>query len=222
MKYCICIALILSLYNAGYAQRRHSVAIGLDLVESSKPKPWRNNDQLKPSEYNSVREYLGENTAIWLSYYYKNRVSLRFYHYNLFQEKHYKNIRQTPDNFLWQREATFYDFTLGYNFAPWLHQKFPSGLWNKTGIWLYGGASLLGEWSSKNYHSYTPIGGWTNEGEYYWTDGARYPWQVKPVAQLMVKYNPVRFVFLGIGGTYRYIDRDFAPVSLNVSVGLQL
>jgi hypothetical protein len=112
-----------------------------------------------------------------------------------------------PYNFLQTREATFFDCTLGYNFSNLFKKRLSSKVWDKTGIWLYAGASKLGRFADKYY---------------YRSDGTRYTGRWKPTAQFMVKYNPIRFVFLGAGATYHDVDKDFRPLSFNLSAGLQL
>lgn len=215
MKSIVCFIAIVFLSIPVHAQKKHSFAIGGDWLEYSKPKAWRNNNALK------VPHDIGNEVAFWGAYYYKNQISLRFYYTNFQQEAYYKDVWQTPENYLYRRTATFYDITLGYNFSKFFKKRLPSKMWDKTGIWLYGGVSKLGEFSEKDYQGWSPHGGWDGQPGYYWTGSTRYSKQWKPTAQFMIKYNPIRFVFIGVGGTYHHVDKEFKPVSFNVSAGVQ-
>jgi hypothetical protein len=216
MKTIICLVAIVLLSITLHAQGKHSIAVGADWLDYSKPKAWRNNNSLK------FLHNIGNDVAFLGAYYYKNQISVRFYYTMFQQDAYYKEVWQTPESYLYQREATFYDFTLGYNFSKFIKKRLPSKMWDKTGIWLYAGLSKLGEFSDKSRQGWTPLGGWDNQGEYYGTGTTWYSGKWKPTAQFMVKYNPIRFVFLGVGGTYHHVDKEFKPVSFNVSAGLQL
>src|SRR5690606_31452375 len=97
---------------------------------------------------------------------------------------------------------------------------------DKIDIWLYGGVAYLDNGSEIMYEYYNPVAWNYQTGKY---DGdleidhsVRYYNKIKPVLHFQIKYNPIRYIFLGIGGTYHHVGKDFKPVSGNVSLGLQL
>ena len=45
---------------------------------------------------------------------------------------------------------------------------------------------------------------------------------LSPTAQVLFKYNPVKWFFIGADGTYHYVYKDVQPLSFNISLGLQI
>jgi hypothetical protein len=206
------------------AQRKHSFTLGGDLVEYSKAKDWRSGNVSTRRYYDRLDDRIASKIALWASYSYKNKYALRFYASSLQQGAAYRGTAYNNEYFLTNRDAIFFDLTAGYNLSAILNRQLPSRLWNKIGVWAYGGASLLGDGSVANYCSYASIADLRTHDWFCEPDIKReeYSRKVAPVAQLLFKYNPIRNVFLGLGGTYHHVAKDFRPVSGNVSVGVQL
>ncbi len=228
MKTILLLFYLVCLNAYAFAQHVHSIAVGGDLLSYSKPSQWHNNSGINIFTRSDFESYIGDNNAVWGAYYYKNKISIRFLYTTIHQIAYPKIKSHTFDNFLSERMAVFYDFTLGYNFSSLLDGYMPTYLKNKLGIWLYVGVSKLGSYpySLKLYKSYDPsILSWDENdpwGGYYTSKSDQYINQLRPTAQFMVKYNPIRFFFFGLGATYHAVDKDFRPFSINASLGFQL
>lgn len=191
--------------------KKHSIAFSVDYVQYLYPDRWYN-------PHITVRGYDYDSKALsvtmpWLAYYYKNKFSIRVAHCFIDQYARYKIDAQTPNGFFNQRNLSATDFTLGYNF---LYKKS-----EKLATWLYAG---LGYGTGQVTSVSSDYGQW----EYPIYERDIYNWY--PLAQFLVKYNPIKNVFLGFGGTYRYIPTrgtDIMPprhlqiVSVNISAGIQ-
>ncbi len=185
------------------AQRKHGFALGLDLIKNTNSKEWRAAN-IKVQDHNPNSSILGMNYGIWAAYYYDNRYSIKGGLTYFYQSARVEPIEETPDNFLLSRQASFRELLVGYN----LLRKYG----RRLSGWVYVGGAVASPLSTQDRITY---GGWESYGS-----SQQIP--IHPTAQLMLKYSPVRFVFIGIGGSYRYIFKDFQPFSGNLSIGLQL
>lgn len=206
------------LFSCSYlsAQQKHSFSLGVDYVRTALAKEWNKSDNL--SITGSANSPI-DDMALHFTYYYKNKYAAKLNVTAINQYAHVIRKDQAFSNFLSEREAGFFDLMMGYNLNSLYYAMHPESYWNKVGIWTWAGASLLSGESSQSRSDYDPAGGY----ESVWPrETVDYSKTIRPVAQIMVKYNPIRYVFIGIGATYRYIASDFQPVSLNVSLGFQL
>lgn len=196
-------AVFLSLFSSFcFAQRTNSFVLGADYVKYGNPREW--NDGLAYVRTTPSVDIMN-NIGLWAAYYYKNKYSLRAHLSGISQSaEYYKEVM--PDNFLVARSVEFCDFTVGYNV---LQPK------SKLAGWVYAGVSYIPSYYDE-YTSYTDIKVWSEIGSNRWVKHI-----ARPVVQAMLKYNPIRYVFVGIGGTYHYIFSDVQPISFNVSVGVE-
>lgn len=192
------------------AQKKHSFAIGIDNVNYMYHREWYRPDVQRQ---NGAKESWTANWAPWLAYYYRNTWSIRMYRSVLTQQAKYTGpIYLFPDNLPLYTETSFNDLTIGYNF---LHN---SRLHKVLSVWGYAGAGIGIGRGSLARGSF--ILGSPHEIEF--TGGRYYKNIIYPTGQVLVKYNPLPFVFIGAGATYHYLFRDFQPVSGNLTVGFQL
>jgi len=191
--------------------KKHSIAFAIDYIQYPYPSHWYN-PLISTTGYDYYSKELSRSMP-WAAYYFKNVFSIRVAHCFLDQYAHYKVDSLTPNGFFNQRTLSATDFTVGYNF---LHKKS-----EKFAVWLYAGVGYGTGFITSVTSDY---GQW----EYPIYERDIYNWY--PLAQLLVKYNPMKNVFLGLGSTYRYIPTrgtDIAPprhlqvVSLNISAGIQ-
>ena len=171
---------------------------------------------LKKKDVFGGQSALGVHTGFWVSYYYKKKFSTRVLASFLNQRANYKNPIMAPDYFLFFREASFLDLVFGYNFSTILFRN-ESYVSAHIESWMYVGASYLRE-SSISYQITPPLPGYFD----FLADGRTYENAIRPTAHFQIKYNPIRYIFLGLGGTYHHVGKDFKPVSGNVSLGLQI
>jgi hypothetical protein len=202
---------------------KHSVAIGTDYVAYTYPLRWNSAKIVKQNQ--NPNSYELTRFAFWINYYYRNQYAVRVYTNYFLQRAQYKVPQQTPNDFLSSREAEFYDLVIGYNFSPLLINKLHQTFLTPVDIWLYGGASYVGNHANVMYSFYNPIAVNWGTGGYGAVEIDHrdlYYNKVRPTIHLQIKYNPIRFVLLAIGGTYHFVGKDFKPVSGNVSLGFQL
>lgn len=190
------------------AQKKHSFALGCDYIEYTYSPEWNRSDV---ERFSGSDKSAFDDIALWLSYYKNNKYSLRFYVSRMYQGAKYLGPKGSlPDNFLSGRQASFYDLTAGYNV---LHKKTPiKGLsaWGYAGFGISGPHGTALRFRNGVVHSYIT------------EDSHSFDYKIYPTAQVLIKYNPIRYVFIGIGGTYHYLFWDFQPLSGNLSIGLQL
>ena len=183
--------------------KKNSIAIGMDYVRHAYPAAWHNNGAVEKINYDN-NSSLYSHSALWLGYYLNNTYSIRAYTTFLYQRGSYNPIYQMPNNFLIERQVTFYDITVGYNLLNNCIQKV-SG-------WVYIGAG----YAKGDEETQTYIPGWWDR-----LDSGKNINKWYPTMQIMVKYNPIQNIYVGIGGTYRHVYNDFQTFSLNLSAGIQ-
>lgn len=206
------------------APKKHSIAIGADYVAYTHPSGW-NNERIEKRDDFAGEEWWQIHSALWISYYYRNRYSALIYASYLNQTAQYKIPEQTPGVFLSSRAADFYDFLIGYNFSPFIMHNLPRAYREPVDIWLYGGVSYVGKYAETLYTFYNPVARNWATGGFGAIDidhSNRYYNKIKPTIHLQIKYNPIRFIVLGIGGTCHFVGKGFNPVSGNISLGFQL
>lgn len=215
MKLFITTMLYLLIALTGTAQRNHSLALGADYLKYSYPHKWNSNAILKKDMYAEQSDIL-THTGLWIAYYYKRSFSARFHISAFDQYAKYKNPADAPPYFLYRRYANFLDLVFGYNFIPLVFEK-DHTISKKVETWLYVGAGYLLD-TRIAYQIAPPLPGYFD----FAADGKLYDNTIRPAAHFQIKYNPIRYIMLGIGGTYHYVGKDFKPVSGNISLGLQI
>lgn len=203
-------ACVLSL--SASAQRKHSILVGAQYVQHAKPGDWPQKERL-PNPDPSAKWY--HRVGLWVGYEYKNSFSLRIQNSYLNQGVQYNGLFDGTTSYTGLREAYFFDLLFGYNVAK--HLPLPKAF---SG-WVYAGAGFTGPnaFVVDNYYQNDPSYPSCGEGLY---DGTDYSYRLHPTTQVMLKYNPIRHVFVGIGGSYRYVGKDFQALAGNVTLGFQL
>lgn len=190
--------------------KKHTITFDLHYQLYAKPTSWHHNDKIiSLNDSKDVKEWLGAS----LVYSLHNRYGIRLNSSYLYQGARYINPQQTPPQFLVSREMQFTDITVGYNF---LNRTF-----DNLESWLYIGAGYGdGMLETLTYVSGStePIGGSAQVYNWY------------PVAQLLFQYYPLKCLFIGIGGTYRYVPtrgpghddiKSFQTFNLELSIGVK-
>lgn len=209
--------LLIALLSAqlAMAQRKHSFSIGLQYVQYAPASEWRGVDNVYVSDNN---QGLRDNIGLWGAYELKNRYAVRMQTNRIEQEAYYAP-RKGEFYDIYSRSARFHDLTLGYNVGRHL----PRCLRNVS-LWIYGGAGITG----LDINRISPVSsGYTtmrqrNGDLTGWPEGEGYDSRGYPTAQFLIKYSPIRHVFVGLGGDYRQVSSQFKPVSGSVTIGYQL
>lgn len=201
-------------------QRNHSFAVGIDYIKNSQPKEWNGKDFRTKFTPNSLFHGINGDCGIWLAYYYKNLYSMKLGLNSYALSARADRYENTPEGIILERQVEIYEMQVGYNFNQFYSNLTRSTFLKKIDSWLYLGAAYMGNGTWQSRFMYNPQGAPWERLRITHTD--TYNNKIRPVAQVMIKYNPIRYVFVAAGGTYRYIAKDFQPFSLNISAGLQL
>lgn len=170
----------------------HSVAVGMGYTRNSYSRDWTGNPDIIKFG-NDRPKALVENANYWLAYYYRNSFSIRFNVADVEQSAY----SFTPHNGLYGsgHDGRYSASRNGYFHDLTVGYNLLRNMSKDISGWIYAGAGLNSGALTKGIH---------------------------PVAQAQLKYNPIHFFFIGIGGSCRYVQSDYQQFAATLSAGIQI
>ena len=221
------ISLLFYAFTSNAQHKRWSV--GIDYVRLSYHKEFRENADLLQDHVDKDQERKRKTTpqsnTLWVSYNHPKHWSVMLKINNKYsQNTHYEIKANIPprENILLDRRASYWDYLVGYNFAPLLFNKNQYlkdklsiishvGLRHFFSRYPFGTINVNMYPEPLGYHQYYEVSSWVPKS--FWT--------FRPVTQLMVKYAPIPRVFVAGSVAWACTAPKSNPVFYHLSIGAQ-